>query len=367
MKLGFFMMPAHPPDRLPYDYQQYDLQSLRWADELDFSEAWIGEHYTVAWEPNPAPDLTIAQALLQTTKIKLAPGAHLLPYHHPVELAHRVAFLDHLAQGRLMLGIGAGGHEGDWMAFGVDGKNNEHRRMMVEALDIMLGIWKSEGEFKYDGQWWKVHIPPSMVNGQYRHHLFPYQKPHPPIGVAALTPRSSTLKFAGERGFMPLSINLNLDYTAGHWETYSEAAEGAGHKADRAEWRVYNEVLVADTDAEAERLFKNGALGQVASDYLLELYGEFGFLQHFKLDKSLPDSAINADYVMRNTWFVGSVNTVVDKLVDAQKRVGGFGTLLMSPTDWGNQPEILHHSMELMAKEVLPRVEAKLAPVAATA
>src|SRR4051812_11341156 len=117
MELGFFMMPEHPPDRLPYDYQQYDLQALRWADELGFAEAWIGEHFTVVWEPNPAPDLTIAQALMQTKRIKLAPGAHLLPYHHPVELAHRIAFLDHLAQGRLMLGIGAGGHQGDYMAF----------------------------------------------------------------------------------------------------------------------------------------------------------------------------------------------------------------------------------------------------------
>ena len=101
MDLGYFMMPAHPPERKPYDWQQYDLQSLRWGDELGVAEAWIGEHFTVTWEPNPAPDLTIAQALLQTKRIKLAAGAHLLPYHHPVELAHRVAFLDHLAQGRL--------------------------------------------------------------------------------------------------------------------------------------------------------------------------------------------------------------------------------------------------------------------------
>lgn len=51
------------------------------------------------------PDLLLAQALLRTQQIKLAPGAHLLPYHHPVELAHRVAYFDHLAQGRFMLGV----------------------------------------------------------------------------------------------------------------------------------------------------------------------------------------------------------------------------------------------------------------------
>jgi len=364
MRYGYFMMPLHPPGADLSVTLQTDLAQLIRLDELGFAEAWIGEHFTVVWEPNPAPDLTIAQALMQTKRIKLAPGAHLLPYHHPVELAHRIAFLDHLAQGRLMLGIGAGGHQGDYMAFGVDWTTDQHRKMMVEAIDIMQGIWKAEGEFKYEGKYWNVHIPPTMVNGQYRHHLHCFQKPHPPIGVAALTPRSNTLKFAGERGFMPLSINLNLDYSAGHWETYAEAAQKAGHPANRADWRLYNEVLVADTDAEAERLFKDGALGRVADDYLLQLYSYFGMKKYFKLDQSLPDEAVNGEYVMRNAWFVGSVATVADKLVDAYKRVGGFGTLLMGSTDWGDQPEILRHSMELLANEVMPRFDAQVGKVA---
>jgi hypothetical protein len=41
MDLGYFMMPAHPPKRKPYDFNQYDLQSLRWGDELDVVEAWF--------------------------------------------------------------------------------------------------------------------------------------------------------------------------------------------------------------------------------------------------------------------------------------------------------------------------------------
>ena len=59
-------------------------QVIRTADRLGYTEAWIGEHFTAPWEPNPAPDLLIAQALMQTKRIKLAPGAHLLPYHHPL-------------------------------------------------------------------------------------------------------------------------------------------------------------------------------------------------------------------------------------------------------------------------------------------
>src|SRR5437762_3235541 len=109
MDYGLFTMPSHPPERALYDGHQWDLQQLRWADELGYGEAWVGEHHTAPWEPNPSPDLLVAQALLQTKQIRLGPGGFLLPYHHPAELANRAAMLDHLSQGRLLLGIAAGG------------------------------------------------------------------------------------------------------------------------------------------------------------------------------------------------------------------------------------------------------------------
>ncbi len=90
------------------DGQRWDLSDLERLDALGFEEAWIGEHFTATWEPCPAPDLLIAQALLRTKQIRLGPLGHLLPYHHPVDLAHRVAYLDHMAEGRYQLGVGIG-------------------------------------------------------------------------------------------------------------------------------------------------------------------------------------------------------------------------------------------------------------------
>ena len=94
-------------------------------DRLGYSEAWIGEHFTAPWEPVPCPDMVIAQGLMVTDRIKFGTGAHLLPFHHPVELAHRVAYLDNLAQGRFMFGIGAGGLPSDYALFDVDGSDGE--------------------------------------------------------------------------------------------------------------------------------------------------------------------------------------------------------------------------------------------------
>jgi hypothetical protein len=84
MKVGALLMPSHPPERPIDEGQRSDLEELSRLDRLGFDEAWIGEHFTARWEPCPAPDLLIAQALLQTDKIRLGPLGHLLPYHHPV-------------------------------------------------------------------------------------------------------------------------------------------------------------------------------------------------------------------------------------------------------------------------------------------
>ena len=74
MQYGLFTMPSHPPERDLLEGHRWDLQTLRWADALGFVEAWIGEHHTAPWEPHPSPDLLIAQALMETRQIRLAPG-----------------------------------------------------------------------------------------------------------------------------------------------------------------------------------------------------------------------------------------------------------------------------------------------------
>ena len=67
---------------------------------------------------------------------------------------------------------------------------------------------------------------------------------------------------------------------------------------------------------------------------------------------------------MRNCWFIGSVETVTDRLVELYNKTGGFGTLLWSPTDWGEHPERMRNTLELLLNEVLPRVNKKIKPFA---
>lgn len=357
MKAGLFMMPSHPPERSLYDGQQWDLQVLRWADEYGYQEAWIGEHFTSPWEPNPSPDLLIAQALLQTKNIILAPGAHLLPYHHPAELAARVAFLDHLAQGRFMLGIGAGGLPSDWHLFEVDGVGGENREMMREAIDMMLKIWETDGPLKLEGKYWKVHVPGPML-GTLKHHIKPFQKPYPPIGTASLSPSSASLRYAGERGFLPLSLSLSKPYLKGHWDAYQEGCEASGRVAKHEDWRVVRDVFVADSDEEAYRWSVESHLGRMEREYLLPLFKDFDFLGHLKDDPSVPDSQVTPEWLANNGWLIGSPATVTRKLRELDEAAGGIGVLTMMVYDYADDPEPWRHSMELFTKDVMPNFAA---------
>ena len=363
MQFGFFSMPSHPPERDLKAGHEWDLQNIRWSEELGFTEGWIAEHHTAPWEPHPAPDLLVIEGLRQTSRIRLGPGGFLLPYHHPAELANRVAMMDHLSEGRLTFGITASGLPSDWAMFNVDGMGGVNRDMTREALDIILSLWSEEAEFDYAGKFSHVTKAPEMF-GFLRPHLYPVQRPHPPIGVAGLSKNSDTLKLAGERGFVPMSLNLNPAYVGSHWEAVEEGAKRTGRTAERAEWRMVREIFVAETDEAAWKLSVDGMMGRMMNQYFLPLLAQFDFLGYLKHDQSVPDSDVTAAYCAKHNWLIGSPATVAEKLEQIYHDVDGFGTMLLFCFDYADKAEAWHESMGLLMHEVLPKV-AHLAPAPA--
>lgn len=355
MELGLFAMPAHPPERDLKQGFDFDLEVIRWLDELGYGEAWVGEHHTVPWEPNPAPDLLLARAIAETKRIRLGPGGFLLPFHHPAALASRLVMLDHLSEGRLNFGVAASSIPTDWALFGVS--PGDTRAMTRESLEIILKLWEGDGPFTYEGKYWKVSRPEPMAGGIFTPFLKPVQQPHPPIGVAGLSPSSDTLKWAGERGFMPMSLNLNANYLSGHWAAVEAGAASAGRTANRSDWRMVREVLVADTDEEAWRLAVEGGMGRMTREYSLSVVRAFGALPFLKHDQDVPDSDVTIEYLARTSWLIGSPETVARKIEELHRQVGGFGVLLVLGFDYLDNRQAWRHSLELLAKEVMPRLK----------
>ena len=70
MKVGKFMMPLHPPEKDRTQTFEEDAECIILADELGFSEAWIGQHHSAGWEPIPANDIFLANCIARTERIK---------------------------------------------------------------------------------------------------------------------------------------------------------------------------------------------------------------------------------------------------------------------------------------------------------
>jgi len=86
----------------------------------------------------------------------------------------------------------------------------------------------------------------------------------------------------------------------------------------------------------------------------------------FKRDKDQPDEEITHDYVMDHCVIHGSVNKVVDGILALREEIGDFGEIVYAGMDWVD-PKLARRSMQLMAEEVMPRVNAAIGKTTAAA
>jgi len=356
MEFGLFMMPLHPPHRSYADAYDRDIDQIVLADRLGFREAWVGEHLTERWENAPAPDLLIAKALALTRNIRLGTGVTLLALHNPVHLAHRIAMLDHMARGRFQWGIGGGGIPTDLSLLGLDHSDPAAvRARSVEVLDVVLKLWASEDGFTHRGRFFEIHAPALDAVKERGYHMKPYQQPHPPIAVAASTPASSSMRMAGERGWIPMSSSLlSRAFLADHWRLVEAGAAVAGRHAHRREWRIARDILVAPTSAIA----RERARAVLGRNYVEHQYpNRVGTAQmaSTKLAPSMADEAVTVDYLMDNVWIVGDPSECADKIRQIHEESGGFGALLAITTD-SDDAGWDHESLRLLIEDVAPRV-----------
>jgi alkanesulfonate monooxygenase SsuD/methylene tetrahydromethanopterin reductase-like flavin-dependent oxidoreductase (luciferase family) len=356
MQFGLFMMPLHPPHRAFADGYDRDVAQIVLADQLGFREAWVGEHLTERWENAPAPDLLLAQCLALTKRIMLGTGVTLLALHNPVYLAHRLAMLDHMARGRFQWGIGGGAIPTDLSLFGLDPTNAaDVRARSAEVFDVVLELWSAEGQFTHHGRFFDIETPAFDPVKDRGYYMKPYQRPHPPIAVAASTPRSDSMRMAGARGFIPMSSSLlSRSYLSDHWKLVEEGAASTNRRANRSQWRIARDVLVAPTPAIARDRART-VLGRNYERH--QLPNRVGTIQmtSTKLTPSMPDEAVTVDYLMENVWIVGDPSECADKIHQLHQESGGFGTLLTITTD-SDDAGWDHESLRLLMEQVAPRV-----------
>ena len=255
-----------------------------------------------------------------------------------------------------MVGIGAGGLPTDHVMFDVDAAAGENREMMAEAFELMVKFWTIDGPFQHDGKYYKGGRP-EPIGPNLAFHLQPMTKPYPRVSIAGLSGSSPTLRFAGSRGLMPMSLCWSPDHLMSHWRVYCEGADSAGLTPNRADWRIGCEIMIAETDAEARRLAVEGSLGECWRNYMLPLMRQNNFISGCKHDQSVPDSDVTVDYLADKVWIVGSPSTAAEKLAKLRDKVGDFGCLLQVVYDHLDDMEAYRGSLTALREEVMPQFQ----------
>jgi alkanesulfonate monooxygenase SsuD/methylene tetrahydromethanopterin reductase-like flavin-dependent oxidoreductase (luciferase family) len=370
MKLGLFMMPLHPLRRDPAVTLQEDRETVILADRLGFYDAFVGEHLTDQAE-NVTNSFIFLATLIEATKtIKLATGTSNLSQSHPVLIAAHAAMFDHLAKGRFIFGVSPGALLSDAEALGMI--SEDRNKIFAEAIDVILQIWERDPPYEIDlpGNRFKVTTAKTLVSNIGKGIMYkPYQKPRPEIVGTVVAPFSKGVIAMGERDFHPLSANFLLPHwVPSHWANYAEGKRRAGQTADPADWRIARTIFVADDDKVAERYGKSDANSPYRF-YWRQLRIKLTIPKRhivFKTHEAQDDAELTDDYVVDRLVICGTVNKVVDEILKFREQVGDFGELVYAGMDWVD-PQLARRSMELMATEVMPRVNKAIAAAKHTA
>lgn len=168
------------------------LEQCALADQLGFDMLWFVEHhFLTGFSGSPCPEVMFGALSQVTKRIRLGFGVCILPYHHPVRVAERVAMLDQLTDGRIEVGTGRS-NAYEQTGLGVDPRDT--RAMWDESITMLPRIWQSD-EFSWDGQFWTV--PTRRVLPK------PYQQPHPRLYLACT--QTESFNVAADRGIGVLS------------------------------------------------------------------------------------------------------------------------------------------------------------------
>jgi alkanesulfonate monooxygenase SsuD/methylene tetrahydromethanopterin reductase-like flavin-dependent oxidoreductase (luciferase family) len=363
MKLGMFMMPVHPAHRSWDEVLQEDREAIILADKLGFHDAFVGEHLTDACERITNSMMFLASLVSDTKTIKLASGTSNLSQSHPVLIAAHAAMLDTLSRGRFIFGISPGSLTSDAEALGI--LDVDRNKMFVEAIDVILEIWKREAPYDIDlpDNRWKVSTNKTQAfNIGVGYLTKPYQKPYPEIVGTVLAPFSQGVVAMGQRDFHPLSANFLLSkWIASHWDNYAKGKAVVGQKADRKDWRVARTIFVADDDKMAAAYARYDENSPYRF-YYSQLHAKLARSKRlfvFKNHKEQRDDEVTHDFVLDELVIHGGVNSVVDQILKLREDIGDFGEIVYASLDWVD-PKLSKRSMELMAHEVMPRVNAAI-------
>uniref|UniRef100_UPI000679B61B TIGR03560 family F420-dependent LLM class oxidoreductase n=1 Tax=Natrinema salifodinae TaxID=1202768 RepID=UPI000679B61B len=246
------------------------------AESLGYDSVWLEDHFQ-SWIGDPRRNAhecwtTLSAIAEATDRVRLGTLVTSQSYRHPALLAKMAASVDHVSDGRLELGLGAGWYEDEYDRFGYEFREPpaERLRRLAETVEILQGLWTEE-TYSHEGEHLDVDLDEAFCEPR------PVQDPHPPIWIGG-GGENFTLRYTAELAdgwnygtLDPEGFAEKLDVLREHCESeerYDEIRKSAelfafvGETTEEAEEKreAFRSEFLAGEPAEPREFFLSGYL-----------------------------------------------------------------------------------------------------------
>jgi len=340
-------------------YNTY-LDQLEFAETLGYDGLGVNEHHANAYGLMPSPCLMAAALARRTSRAALVVlGSSIALYDPPIRVAEEFAMLDVISGGRLVAGFPVGTSMDTNYAYGrVPGTLRER---YAEAHTLIRRAWAAEEPFIFNGRYTKLRYANCWPK--------PIQKPHPPIFI----PGGGSI----ETWNFCIENNYNYSYLSffgylrarklmeGYWQRIAEM--GADDSPYRATFAQI--ICVAETDAEAERLY--GPHVSYFFNRCLHVFPGFADAPGYRTVKTIQSEFLSqlarpslaegsklswGELIERGYIVAGSPETVRQRMEELIKTLR-VGNIICGIHVGDMPPEKTRYSTELFAKKVMPQLK----------
>ena len=341
MRFGSFVFSISGDPKGDHQVIKNTLREVELAEAIGLDAVWLTEHHFDGAVAYADPLVFGAAVAMKTQRVRIGFAVVELALHHPVRLAVQTALLDHLSQGRLIVGTGRGSAYNEYEYIGFGTTLEQGNQMLPEAEALLVKAWTSE-DVRHEGRFWQVAFPELRPR--------PYQQPHPPL-VRACISEASVVEMA--KIGRPVLIGIQTLETLRHrFQLYQDTMRAAGFNAAEVETALdqtwaQRGLYVSENDAEA----------LATADLALQRYRAHLLAARQKYNPGgvpprPPGQAPPPGEVVEHAFLAGSPQRVAEQI--AALRDAGVRNLLLNMNVGQIAPDKVERSIRLFGDKVLP-------------
>ena len=342
MRFGSFVFSISGDPKLDHQVIESTMREIILAEEMGLDAVWLTEHHFDGAVAYADPLVFGAAVAMRTERIRIGFAVVEMALHHPVRLAVQTSVLDHLSNGRLIVGSGRGSayNEYEYLGFGIT--LEQGKDMVSEAEELLVKAWTGEN-VEHHGRYWQGSFPGLRPR--------PFQQPHPPL-VRACISESSLLEMA-QQG-RPVLIGVqSVENLRRRLQLYQETMSEAGFpelevKSVLEQNWAQRGIVLASSDDEALEIAE-AALDRYQR-HLIDARIRFNPGGKTYRDPSRPPADSE---VLEHAFLAGTPSTVADQI--SELRDVGVRSLMLN-FNVGQIPAAqVERSLRTFGHEVLPK------------